>query len=71
MCLMKSVSAAGVANRLIAGSLIVAVLALGLKPRDTVVMDHSPSHKIAGVREAIKGAGERSLFLPGTRSCPP
>ena len=40
------------------------VLAPELAVGDTVIMDNLPSHKIAGVREAIEAAGARLLFLP-------
>lgn len=35
-----------------------------LKPGDIVVMDNLSSHKVAGVREAIEGAGARLVYLP-------
>jgi transposase len=35
-----------------------------LRPGDTVVMDNLSSHKRAGVREAIEGAGARLVYLP-------
>lgn len=35
-----------------------------LKPGDIVVMDNLPVHKVAGVREAIEGAGAGLLYLP-------
>ena len=35
-----------------------------LRPGDTVVMDNLSSHKRAGVRAAIAGAGARLLYLP-------
>ena len=31
---------------------------------DIVVMDNLPAHKVAGVVEAIEGAGARILYLP-------
>jgi transposase len=40
------------------------VLAPTLSPGDIVVMDNLPSHKVAGVREAIKAAGAFLLYLP-------
>jgi len=40
------------------------VLAPELQPGDIVVMDNLGSHKGAGVRAAIEGAGARLLFLP-------
>ena len=40
------------------------VLAPTLKPGDVVVMDNLGSHKVKEVREAIRDAGARLLFLP-------
>jgi transposase len=40
------------------------VLAPELRPGDIVVMDNLSSHKRAGVREWIEGAGATLLFLP-------
>lgn len=40
------------------------VLVPTLKPRDIVVMDNLGSHKSKAVREAIRAAGARLLFLP-------
>lgn len=40
------------------------VLAPSLAPRDIVVMDNLPSHKVDGVRQAIKAAGAFLLYLP-------
>ena len=40
------------------------VLAPSLKPGDIVVMDNLASHKVAGIREAIKAAGADLLYLP-------
>jgi len=40
------------------------VLVPCLVPGVTVVMDNLRSHKVAGVREAIEGAGCRLLYLP-------
>lgn len=39
-------------------------LVLGLKPDDVVVMDNLATPKVAGVREAIEGAGARLEYLP-------
>lgn len=39
-------------------------LALCLQPGDVVVMDNLATHKVAGVREAIEGAGARLEYLP-------
>ncbi len=35
-----------------------------LSPEDVVVMDNLATHKVAGVREAIEGAGARLEYLP-------
>ena len=35
-----------------------------LKRRDVVIMDNRPSHKVAGVREAIESAGAALRYLP-------
>lgn len=40
------------------------VLIPTLKPRDIVVMDNLGSHRSKAVREAIRAAGARLLFLP-------
>jgi len=40
------------------------LLAPTLKPRDIVIMDNLPSHKVDGVREAIKARGAFLLYLP-------
>ena len=40
------------------------VLVPELRPGDVVVMDNLGSHKLAGVRRAIEGAGCRVLYLP-------
>ena len=40
------------------------VLVPQLRPGDIVVMDNLPAHKIAGVREAIRGVGADLLLLP-------
>lgn len=39
-------------------------LAPTLKPGDLVVMDNLPSHKVAGVREAIEARGAQLIYLP-------
>jgi len=39
-------------------------LAPTLSPGDVVVMDNLAAHKVAGVREAIAGAGASILYLP-------
>ena len=43
---------------------VAQVLAPGLQPGDIVVMDNLKSHKVAGVREAIKARGAFLLYLP-------
>ena len=40
------------------------ILAPSLRPGDIVVMDNLPSHKVDGVRKAIKMAGAFLLYLP-------
>ena len=40
------------------------VLAPELEPGDAVVMDNLSTHKVAGVREAIRAAGASMLYLP-------
>jgi transposase len=40
------------------------VLVPELTPGDIVVIDNLPSHKVAGVRDAIKAAGASLLYLP-------
>ncbi len=40
------------------------VLAPSLKPGDIVVMDNLSSHKVDGVRQAIKAAGAFLLYVP-------
>ena len=39
-------------------------LAPSLEPGAVVVMDNLPAHKVAGVAEAIRGAGASLLYLP-------
>jgi transposase len=39
-------------------------LAPALRPGDVVVMDNLPSHKVAGVREAVEAAGATLRYLP-------
>ncbi|MDW8315613.1 MAG: transposase [Rhodovarius sp.] len=39
-------------------------LAPSLRPGDTVMLDTLGSHRVRGVREAIKAAGARLLYLP-------
>jgi len=40
------------------------VLVPALRPGDVVVLDNLGSHRVAGVRKAIEGAGARLLYLP-------
>jgi transposase len=40
------------------------VLVPELRPGDIVVMDNLPSHKVSGVRDAIKAAGAHLHYLP-------
>jgi len=39
-------------------------LAPTLRPGDLVIMDNLPSHKVAGVREAIEARGAELIYLP-------
>jgi transposase len=60
--------APGVFDGAISGELFLAyveqVLVPTLRDGDTVIMDNLSSHKVAGVREAIEGAGAQLLYLP-------
>jgi transposase len=60
--------APGVFDRAINGEMFLAyveqVLVPTLRPGDIVVMDNLGSHKVAGVAEAIAGAGASVLYLP-------
>jgi transposase len=40
------------------------ILAPTLSPADVVIMDNLPSHKVAGVREAVEARGAILLYLP-------
>ncbi len=40
------------------------VLVPELRPRDVVVLDNLPAHKVKGARQAIEAAGAKLLFLP-------
>jgi transposase len=40
------------------------MLAPSLHPEDVVVLDRLPAHKVAGIRDAIQGAGASLLYLP-------
>ena len=40
------------------------ILAPTLTPRDLVIMDNLPCHKVAGIREAIESVGATVLYLP-------
>lgn len=40
------------------------ILAPTLRPRDVVVMDNLPAHRVKGVRSAIERAGAKLLYLP-------
>jgi len=35
-----------------------------LRPEDLVILDNLATHKVAGVRQAIEGAGAALLYLP-------
>jgi transposase len=63
-----AITAAGVFDGPINGELFLAyveqVLVPTLRPGDLVIMDNLRSHKVAGVREAIEGAGAKLMFIP-------
>lgn len=63
-----SLIAPGVFDGAINGEMFLAyveqVLVPTLRPGDTVIMDRLAAHRVAGVREAIEGAGARLLYLP-------
>jgi len=40
------------------------MLATVLRPRDVVIMDNLPAHKVVGVRQAIEATGAVLLYLP-------
>jgi transposase len=40
------------------------VLVPTLRPNDIVIMDNLGSHKVAGIRDAIEGAGAKLVYLP-------
>lgn len=50
----------GAAVRASIEPLLVPTLTIG----DTVIMDHLPAHKGAGVRDAIEAAGAKLVYLP-------
>ena len=54
----------GPVNGIVFQAYVEQVLVPELKPGDVVVMDNLGSHKVAGVRKAIEGAGARLLYLP-------
>src|ERR1700726_4532512 len=54
----------GAMNGLIFVEWVKQFLAPTLKRRDVVIMDNLPSHKVAGVREAIESAGATLRYLP-------
>ena len=62
------VTAPGIFDGAINGDLFLAwveqALIPALRPGDIVVMDNLSSHKVAGVRAAIKGAGAELNYLP-------
>ena len=43
---------------------VIYVLVPELRPGDIAVMDNLPSHKVAGVRDAIEAVGATLLYLP-------
>jgi transposase len=54
----------GAANGEMFRAYVERVLVPELRPGDVVVLDNLGSHKVAGVREAVEGAGCRLLYLP-------
>ncbi len=54
----------GAMNGAVFKAYVEQVLAPSLIPGDIVVMDNLPSHKVDGVRKAIKEAGTFLLYLP-------
>jgi len=54
----------GAVNAAVFESFVEQVLAPELRPGDVVVMDNLSSHKSAGTRELIEGAGAELVFLP-------
>ena len=50
----------GPSFRAYVGQFVVPILRRG----DIVVMDNLPSHKVAGIREAIEAAGAKLRYLP-------
>jgi transposase len=54
----------GAVNGAVFRAYVRQVLVPDLRRGDVVVMDNLGSHAVAGVREAIEGAGCRLLFLP-------
>ncbi len=54
----------GAMNGAVFKAYVEQVLAPTLGPGDIVVMDNLSSHKVAGVREAIKVTGAFLLYLP-------
>jgi transposase len=50
------------------GEMFLAWVKQGLVPtlrrQDVVILDNLATHKVAGVRQAIEGAGARLLYLP-------
>src|SRR5258706_180391 len=54
----------GAVNGAVFRAYVGQVLVPELRPGDVVVMDNLSSHTLAGVREAVEGAGCRLLYLP-------
>jgi transposase len=51
-------------NGVIFKAYVEQVLAPTLAPGDVVIMDNLASHKVAGIRQAIEGAGATLVYLP-------
>jgi transposase len=54
----------GAMNGIIFLAYVEQILAPTLSPGDTVIMDNLPSHKVAGVRDAIEARGAMLVYLP-------
>ena len=54
----------GAVNGVIFRAYVEQVLAPTLSAGDILILDNLPSHKVAGVREAVEARGARILYLP-------
>lgn len=54
----------GAVNGVIFRAYVEQVLAPTLRAGDILILDNLPSHKVAGVREAIEAQGAQILYLP-------